>query len=221
MPCSLLCRNVLFELRSFLSFFRRGTVTLTSKDLTTHNDIHNLFQRRGNSEYGGEAVTQLEHALQAADLAEREQAAPDLIVAALLHDIGHLLHALPADTPAQGVDDHHENSAGYFLKQFFPESVVAPVRMHVAAKRYLCATDPDYMETLSPPSQLSLRLQGGPMSDDEVHEFETQPFAQEAVRLRRWDDAAKIAGLPTPSLEHFLGYVEKVALSTEDTDATI
>lgn len=179
----------------------------------TTEDLLELFNQRGASEYGGEAVTQLEHALQAADLAEREQASPALIAAALLHDVGHLLHNLPDDAPDKGLDDHHETSAGNCLKPIFPDSVVEPVRMHVAAKRYMCATNPDYISQLSEPSLISLKLQGGPMDAEEVRQFEANPYAQDAVRLRHWDDEAKVAGLVTPSLEHFWKYVRQVALT--------
>src|SRR5687767_4140639 len=107
-----------------------------------------LFERHGSSQYGGEAVSQLEHALQAATFAEREGAAPELIAAALIHDVGHLLHGLPEDAPSQGVDDRHETLADAWLAQRFGPAVVAPVAMHVAAKRYLCAVDSDYFGRL-------------------------------------------------------------------------
>ena len=174
-----------------------------------------LFQSRGDSQYGGEAVTQLEHALQAASLAEREQAAPELIVAALLHDIGHLLHNLPDFAPETGIDDHHETSAGHFLRKHFPDAVTEPVRMHVAAKRYLCAVESDYLQQLSQPSITSLGLQGGPMSSEEVAEFRSQPFYQAAVRLRRWDDGAKDPTMVTPPISHFANYVRAVYKKAE------
>lgn len=170
--------------------------------------IIDLFVEKGDSEYGGEAVTQLEHALQTAALALHANAEPSLIVAALLHDVGHLLHELPDDAPDSGIDDHHENSGFRFLRESFPDSVVQPVRMHVEAKRYLCAIEPQYLNGLSEPSRVSLRLQGGPMDEAEAAEFRARPFAEDAVRLRRWDDQAKVAGLQTPSLEHFRRYIE-------------
>lgn len=174
-------------------------------------DLLDLFRQRGDSEYGGEDVTQLEHALQAAYLAEQAEEPAELIVAALLHDVGHLLHDLPDDAPDQGVDDHHENSASNYLKDIFPKSVTEPIRLHVTAKRYLCQVDEDYIDQLSEPSIVSLRLQGGPMSQQEAQEFDSNPHAQAAVRLRRWDDAAKVVGMKTPSLEHFFRYVHQVA----------
>lgn len=175
-------------------------------------DVINLFESRGQSQYGGEAVTQLEHALQAATLAEAEQASDALIAAALLHDVGHLLHDLPDDAPDVGIDDHHENSGYQYLQQLFPPAVTEPVRLHVPAKRYMCATDPDYFKTLSEPSVISLELQGGPMSPAEVEEFEGHPHAKAAVRLRRWDDLAKDPEMSTPPLLHFANYLHRVAI---------
>ena len=182
------------------------TASTRSRHSTT-DEVLTLFRQRGGSQYGGEAVTQLEHALQAATFAEREGAAPALVAAALIHDVGHLLHELPADAPARGVDDRHETLAAAWLAQRFGPPVVAPVAMHVAAKRYLCTVDPGYLGRLSQPSVLSLALQGGPMTPDEVKQFETRPFFQDAVRLRRWDDAAKVVGMATPELDHFARYL--------------
>lgn len=173
-------------------------------------EVEELFAARGESNYGGEAVSQLEHALQAADLAEQSESPPSLIVAALLHDIGHLLHDLPDDAPDAGTDDVHEVRAARWLEYRFPPSVVAPVALHVAAKRCLVAIRPQYLETLSPPSQLSLKLQGGPMSPEEVDEFQRLPYAQEALRLREWDDAAKVANLRTAALSHHLDHIVEV-----------
>lgn len=175
------------------------------------NELLQLFELRGGSQYGGEAVTQLEHALQAATFAEREGAEPALITAALLHDVGHLLHDLPADAPDQGIDDRHETLAAGWLAQRFQPGVVAPVAMHVAAKRYLCAVEGAYFGQLSPPSVQSLAMQGGPMSADEIVRFESRPHFQDAVRLRRWDDAAKVVGMVTPSLTHFASYIDQAA----------
>jgi phosphonate degradation associated HDIG domain protein len=176
-------------------------------------EIIELFESRGDSQYGGEAVTQLEHALQAASLAEQEHAPQELIVAALLHDVGHLLHLLPTDAPDTGVDDHHENSARNYLRGLFSDRVIEPIRLHVAAKRYLCAVDERYMSALSRPSIVSLGLQGGPMTPVEVTEFENHPYANDAVRLRRWDDAAKVPNHRTPTLAHFATYIQQVALN--------
>jgi phosphonate degradation associated HDIG domain protein len=185
---------------------------MMSSDDTTER-IRDLFQRRGSSLYGGEAVTQLEHALQAALLAEADGADPALIVAALLHDVGHLLHEFPVDSPDHGVDDVHEQLACEWLRDYFGPEVTEPVRMHVDAKRYLCAVDPDYEASLSPPSRQSLMLQGGRYADAEARAFEGRPSFAEGIRLRRWDDRAKVPALKTPPLDHFLSYVEQVQLT--------
>lgn len=173
--------------------------------------ILELFAQRGHSQYGREAVTQLEHALQSASLAEEENADAELIAAALLHDLGHLLHELPADSPDAGIDDHHENAAANQLLRLMPPRVTQAIRLHVAAKRYLCTVQAGYLDMLSPPSATSFRLQGGIMTPEEVAEFEASPFAGDAVRLRQWDDLAKIPHLPTPSLSHFASCLRTVA----------
>lgn len=171
------------------------------------DDIRELFDRNGGSLYGGEEVTQLEHALQAAMLAEAEGADAPLIVAALLHDIGHLLHDLPEDAPDDGVDDVHEVLAYNWLRGHFGPEVTEPVRLHVDAKRYLCAAEPGYRESLSAASLQSLELQGGVFSAEETRDFERRLFFEEGLRLRRWDDLAKVVGLSTPNLNHFLSYL--------------
>lgn len=178
-------------------------------------NIVQLFHERGHSEYGGEAVTQLQHALQCAALAESEQASSSLITAALLHDVGHLVHALSEDAPDQGVDDVHEELGQRYLRKIFGEDVTEPVRLHVAAKRYLCAVDAEYQQQLSGPSVLSLQLQGGPMSGAEVGEFRESPWAKAAVRLRRWDDRAKISGLQTPDIQHYVAHLHAAAFKQE------
>jgi [1-hydroxy-2-(trimethylamino)ethyl]phosphonate dioxygenase len=182
----------------------------TPRDIS--REIVKLFNDHGDSQYGGEAVTQVEHALQCALLAEQEEATRELIVAALLHDVGHLLHALPDDAPELGVDDRHEVLAGRWLRNHFGPAVVEPVQLHVAAKRYLCATDVSYHNQLSPPSQLSLKLQGGPMAQNEVIQFEANIYFRDAIRLRRWDDTAKVSDLATPSVEHYAPMIEQVSI---------
>jgi phosphonate degradation associated HDIG domain protein len=176
---------------------------------TILDEIRALFREHGESLYGGEQVTQLEHALQAADLAEQEGASSALIAAALLHDIGHLLHDLPEDAPDHGVDDVHEELGYAWLRQYFDADLVEPVRMHVVAKRYLCAIDSKYHDALSDASRQSLALQGGPFTDEEARRIEDEPRLDECLRLRRWDDLAKFVGAETPDLDHFLIYVEK------------
>lgn len=170
-----------------------------------------VFQKHGGSRYGGENVSQLEHALQAAYFAEKDGAPATLIAAALLHDIGHLLHDLPADAPDLGIDDRHEALGAHWLKARFGSAVCEPVNLHVIAKRYLCANDPSYFSLLSAPSIQSLALQGGPMTAEESRQFEQHPHYQAAVRLRRWDDAAKVDHLVTPYLEHFAQHLDAAA----------
>ncbi len=167
------------------------------------DEIIRLFQSRGDSAYVGEAVSQTEHALQSAQLAEASGAPDSLVVAALLHDVGHILHDLPEDVAEHGIDDCHEEVGRTWLEAHFGPEVTEPVRLHVAAKRYLCAVDRSYRLALSPASQMSLALQGGPMSADEVARFTAHPHHEAAVRLRHWDDLAKVPGLAVPGLAHY------------------
>ncbi len=172
------------------------------------NQIVQLFELNGNSMYGGEAVTQLEHALQTANLARQEGATDSLITASLLHDIGHLLHDLPEMSSEDGIDDIHEELASVFLKNHFIDAVVEPVKLHVQAKRYLCAIESGYYESLSHPSKTSLAIQGGVMNDTEIGEFENNPFYKDAVSLRKWDDMAKDPDLRGPDLHEFISSIE-------------
>jgi [1-hydroxy-2-(trimethylamino)ethyl]phosphonate dioxygenase len=169
-------------------------------------EIRAAFARRGLETYG-EGVSQLEHALQCATCAERDGAAPALVVATLLHDIGHLIHDLPHDIADQGIDAQHESLGSAWLSRNFGPDVTEPVRLHVAAKRYLTTTETSYREILSPASIQTLKLQGGPMSTDECVRFAAERFAADAIRLRRWDDEGKVVGAKTPSLTHFERYV--------------
>ena len=166
--------------------------------------IVRLFEVRGRDAYLGEPVSQAEHALQAAHLAEAAGAADSLVLAALLHDVGHLLHDLGDDAADRGIDDRHERSGGSWLARNFGPKVAEPARLHVEAKRYLCAVEASYFEALSPASKLSLSLQGGPMTPEEVAAFEANPHHLDAVVLRRWDDEAKVTGLDVPGLGHYL-----------------
>lgn len=168
-----------------------------------------LFARRGAESYG-EGISQLEHALQAAACAERDGAGPAMVTAALLHDVGHLLHDLPEDIADQGVDTEHEKLASVWLSQYFGPEVSEPVRLHVDAKRYLCTAEAGYWDLLSDASKLSLQLQGGPLSQAQAERFAAGAFAADAVRLRRWDDEAKVVGLATPDLQHFYPAVAAV-----------
>jgi phosphonate degradation associated HDIG domain protein len=172
--------------------------------------IERLFAERGGAEYHGEAVTQLEHALQAAYFAEKDACPAEWIAAALLHDIGHLLHSLGEDCAAQGIDDRHEELGVRFLAFAFGPAVTESVRLHVAAKRYLTAARPEYLARLSRASLLSLEFQGGPMSPEESREFEMNPHHAAAVALREYDDRAKLVGLATPPFTYFRKYLEAV-----------
>ncbi len=166
--------------------------------------IKTLIEAKGGCLYLGEPVTQLEHALQTAQLAEQTQANAELITASLLHDFGHMSNDM-GDTPTlRGIDDKHQFHGVLALKHMFPEAVLEPIRLHVDAKRYLCAVEREYRASLSEDSQRSLELQGGIFNADEAAKFIAQPYAQDAVRVRRWDDLAKAAGCKTPGLEHYL-----------------
>ena len=177
----------------------------------TVDDVIQLLRERGDSQYGGEPVSQLEHALQCAALAQQNGAAPSLVAAALLHDIGHLVHHLPDDAPDAGIDDVREDGGREFLGQIFPDEVTEPVALHVAAKRYLCGVDPEYCSQLSAASQCSLALQGGSMSPTEIRAFESRRYSKDAVQLRRWDDMAKVPQLNVPSLDHYSALLKSLA----------
>ena len=174
-------------------------------------EILDLFATRGAAAYHGEDVSQEEHALQAAELAEREGAPAALVVAALLHDVGHLLDGQDEDLAQRGVDGHHEEAGCAWLARHFGPEVTEPIRLHVAAKRYLCAVEPSYAAGLSPASRLSLDIQGGPMTPGEVAEFEGNAYYRDAVRLRYWDDTAKVPGLPVPGPLHYRDRLEATA----------
>ena len=173
--------------------------------------ILELYQTRGPAAYFGERVSMCEHGLQAAHFAQAEAAAEYLVVAALLHDIGHLLEKVPDAIEDWRTDARHEEIGARWLARRFPPAVCEPVRLHVPAKRYLCATDADYLTRLSAASVHTLGLQGGPMSAAEAAQFRAQPFWQDAVRLRRWDDQGKVAGLRTAQLRDYGTLIERVA----------
>jgi phosphonate degradation associated HDIG domain protein len=169
-----------------------------------------LYRQRGQAQYGGEAVSQLEHSLQCATLAEEAGQSAEMIAACLFHDLGHLIHHLGENVAQHGIDDRHEYRAIPVLEKLFPGAVTVPIQLHVAAKRYLCAVDGDYWDSLSPASKRSLELQGGAFSPVAAANFIQQPHAEQAVQLRRWDDLAKVPNLPTPDLEHFWPSLQKI-----------
>lgn len=182
------------------------------KSATAQQKIDTLFnymEDRGQSFYD-EVVTQLEHALQCAALAQQNDAGPTLITGALLHDIGHIiLDEHSAREAFLDTDLSHEEVGAQYLQPFFPDAVTTPIRLHVPAKRYLCTTDPSYHDGLSEASKRSLRLQGGPMSNGEREAFEQIPHFEDALVLRRWDDLAKVRGLDTPELETYRNIVQQ------------
>jgi [1-hydroxy-2-(trimethylamino)ethyl]phosphonate dioxygenase len=174
-------------------------------------DVVAIYAAHGAGAYFGERVTITEHCLQAAWFAQVEHAPASLIVAALLHDIGHLLEAVPDDLAEWTKDAHHEEVGARWLSGRFGAEVSEPVRLHVPAKRYLCAQDAHYFKQLSSASVHTLKLQGGPMAAEEVARFEREPHYRAAVRVRRWDDQGKVAGLVTPPLESYRGMLEAAA----------
>jgi len=174
-------------------------------------DIDGLFRKHGHIEYSGEGVTQLEHALQAAQLAENEGASDELVTAAFLHDLGHMLN-LQGDTPtARGIDDQHQYFAIPFLRPLFSPAVIEAIRLHVDAKRALCALEPGYHAALSEDSKRSLKLQGGIFDPEQLKSFMAKPHAADAIRVRRWDDQAKVIGAATPPIGHYLEIAARCA----------
>lgn len=173
--------------------------------------IEHLYRTAGAARYGMEAIDQERHAMQCALLAEQAGASDALVAAALLHDMGHLLAGhLPAS--AVGKDDLHEYRALPFLRGAFPDAVLEPIRLHVEAKRYLCAAEPAYWDGLSAASRHSLALQGGVLGADEAASFIGQPFARDAVQLRRWDDLAKSPTRETPGWDHWRALLARLAV---------
>jgi gamma-butyrobetaine dioxygenase len=162
------------------------------------NEVLDLFAARGHETYS-ERVTMAEHACQAAALAHADGADDALVLAALLHDMGHFLSDPDS---AFGVTDHG-TTGGAWVAERFVDGVSEPVRLHVAAKRYRCFVDPGYEAQLSPASIGTLKLQGGPMSDDEAAAFEAEPFAVAALAVRAWDDGGKVDGLDIPAVDHW------------------
>lgn len=182
------------------------------RSATATQKIDTLFsymEERGQSFYD-EVVTQLEHALQCAALARRNDASPTLITGALLHDIGHIiLDEHSAREAFLDTDLSHEEVGAQYMVPFFPDAVTTPIRLHVPAKRYLCTTDASYHDGLSEASKRSFIVQGGVMSDEEREAFERIPHFRDALTLRRWDDLAKVKGLETAELETYRDIVQQ------------
>jgi phosphonate degradation associated HDIG domain protein len=177
-------------------------------------EVVSLLERRGQNQYGMEAINQLEHALQCAHLAEQAGETSETVVASLLHDLGHLLAAerLGVKENNTDQDDLHQYMALPFLRGLFSDAVLEPIRLHVDAKRYLCLIDPSYWASLSAASKHSLEHQGGVFNEAEGQAFMSQPFAAEAVRLRRYDDLAKVPAKAVPGLDHYAASLRQVAL---------
>ena len=169
----------------------------------------NLLETKGsNIQYGNENVTQVEHDLQCAKLAEKNNFSKEIITAALLHDIGHLLYD-GEDPIYEGKDGYHENLGADYLSTYYGEEVTRPIRAHVACKRYLSTVEDGYYDILSEASKISLEAQGGPFTKEEAEEFIKKPFMKGAVELRRLDDQAKVLNKKTPNLENFRHYLEE------------
>ena len=182
--------------------------TLTRRTIVDF--LADIFNRRGAESYLGEDVTMSEHMLQGAWLAEQAGASEEHVAGGLLHDIGHYTNEFPEGALAQGTDTLHEEAGARVLDAFFPTSVTDCIHWHVAAKRYLCATDPDYLARLSPASVHTLNLQGGPMDAAEVATFATHPNLEAILQVRIWDDQGKVKGLPTPGFDHYAPLLQRV-----------
>ena len=180
--------------------------------LTTYEEIAEIYSSGISEEYLGEDVKLVEHMLQCADLALEEGAEDHLVLAALLHDIGHLLIPDATEAHFSGVDAHHDKIGSQWVKERFPESVSLPILLHVDAKKYLVATGNEYYEKLSQASKDTLAMQGGPLSPQEAAEYLLMPGAQEAVQVRLWDDQAKIRGKATSQISDFKAIIERLAL---------
>ena len=172
--------------------------------------LADIFARRGTEEYLGEPVSMAEHMLQAAQCAESAGQPEGVIVASLLHDIGHFTSEFGTYSPDDAVDKHHEDAGADLLAPFFPPLVTDCVRYHVAAKRYLCATRPEYLQKLSAASVHTLMLQGGPMGTREVAAFERNPNCRDIVKVRIYDDTGKRAGTPTGTFDDYAAMVQRV-----------
>lgn len=167
------------------------------------NHLSNMFKTHGATDDSTERLSNADHMLQTAAAARAAKADDVLVAAGLLHDIGHWLHSDPMDAMRRSRDDRHEEIGAEYLAPYFAEPVIRPIALHVAAKRYLCATEPDYFEKLSPASVRTLEHQGGPMDATEIAEFEAIPDHQNAVAIRRWDEYGKVPGLDVPTFDDY------------------
>jgi phosphonate degradation associated HDIG domain protein len=175
-------------------------------DPVTH--IVGAFLRFGDRHYG-ENVTELQHALQSAHLARRASEPDAIVLSCLLHDVGHLIHELGEDVALHGIDACHERLGADWLAEWYPEQIVEPIRQHVASKRYLCLREPGYRQALSEASEKSLQLQGGPMTEAEAERFAESPHFAACLKVRRYDDQAKVVGMPTDPLESYLTLMQR------------
>ncbi|MBD3666110.1 HD domain-containing protein [Sulfitobacter aestuariivivens] len=188
-------------------------MTVAIEDLSAKTIVAflgDIFERRGSEEYLGEPVTMGEHMLQGATFAEAEGHPEEIIVGALLHDVGHFTSEFGMFTMDDTHDRYHEDAGAAVLERFFPAIITDCVRYHVAAKRYLCAVRPEYLEALSEASVHSLQLQGGPMGSEEIAAFERNPNLEQIVAVRYLDDAGKVAGMRTPDFWHFAPMVQRM-----------
>lgn len=176
----------------------------------TVDELFQLLEKRGGAAYGGERVSQLAHALQSAQLAVEASDPASLVIASLMHDIGHLVGKGDEGLAEKGIDARHEASGALVLEQVFGKAVAEPVRLHVDAKRYLCFAEAGYWDSLSQGSKTSLQVQGGPFDAAEAKSFIERPHAADAVKLRRYDDLAKIVGKPTPDLAAFRDWAARL-----------
>lgn len=185
-------------------------IMVSNASLPSIDELIERFKLHGHLRYAGEDVTQLQHGWQCGRLAQRAKATPALQLAAWLHDVGHLFSGRGGSPTLEGHDDQHERVAAQLLEPVFGAAVARPVALHVAAKRYLVAMRPGYASTLSPDSVRSLALQGGAMSQAEARQFIELPFAQDAVRLRAWDDAGKLGEWTPASVEDALAHLREL-----------
>jgi predicted HD phosphohydrolase len=188
---------------------------LNKNELTRDNIVDfilDLFARRGAEEYMGEPVCMSQHMEQSAACADADNATEELVIALLLHDIGHFVGDFPVEALENGINNCHEDAGANFLAPYFSKAVTEPIRLHVAAKKYLCAVDDEYINRLSEASVNSLNVQGGPMTAAEVKAFESNPHHLAAVKARHYDDDGKVSGLDIKPIKDYRGQLESLLL---------